>query len=365
MLNNTLNNAPLVGIFIPTMNRADFMIRQLEYYAYVGCPHPIYIGDSSKTDEKNKLTDAMNKFDNKLKIRLEDHTGLNVVQSTLQLLDLIDEKYTCFIGDDDLQIPSSLTKCATFLENNPDFSSVSGHAVAIRTKNNNAHGKIVRISDYPSGEILKEKPSERIIEHLKNYYVIMTYVSRTKQIRKSWQNMKGITDKALAAEMVPTLSTMISGKSKKLDLLCFIRQIHDNHYTLPDILDWITGENWRNSFLKSLDKLSNELLARENISKEHSYAILKEGFWVYMQRELTRTYYESFPHRIKKVRSKKRDFLMTGSLEVSPFLKYIYRRWIKSLKTGKRYLHYEVTQPYSSYYKDFKAIKDCIENFDE
>ena len=42
-----------VAIIIPTMNRADFLIRQLEYYKSVKSPHPIYIGDSSNKKEKS------------------------------------------------------------------------------------------------------------------------------------------------------------------------------------------------------------------------------------------------------------------------------------------------------------------------
>ena len=48
------NSKTGVGIAIPTMNRSEFVIRQLNYYAQVGCHHTIYIVDSSPTDEFNK-----------------------------------------------------------------------------------------------------------------------------------------------------------------------------------------------------------------------------------------------------------------------------------------------------------------------
>ena len=40
-----------VGIILTTKNRANFVIRQLEYYKLTNNKHPIYIGDSS--DEKD------------------------------------------------------------------------------------------------------------------------------------------------------------------------------------------------------------------------------------------------------------------------------------------------------------------------
>lgn len=349
-----------VGIFIPTMNRADFIIRQLNYYASVNCPHSIYIGDSSRPEEREKIIKAIQKIGNKLKIRLENHDGLSVTQSSIKLLDTIEEKYVCFIGDDDIQIPASLTKCAQFLEDNPDYATVSGHAVAVRVRNNGVYGDIDRISDYPTGELLIDSPSERIVEYLKNYYVIMFYVSRTEQIRKSWQNMEGIKDKALAAEIIPTSSLVIAGKSKKLDCLCFIRQIHDAHYILPNTLDWLMGEHWRSSFFESLNKLSNELVAKESIPKEKALNFLKEGFWLYIQKQLIREHYEAFPYKIKNVEKSKLKTLRSSIGDSLPFLKYVYRRWIKPMRTGKRYVHFEVTQPYSKYFKDFKPVIDSI-----
>ena len=45
-----------VAILIPTLNRSDFLIRQLQYYATVENPHPVYIGDASdKENRKGKI----------------------------------------------------------------------------------------------------------------------------------------------------------------------------------------------------------------------------------------------------------------------------------------------------------------------
>ena len=44
-----------IGILIITMNRYKFLLRQLDYYLSVGCPHVIYIGDSSDSFNKDKI----------------------------------------------------------------------------------------------------------------------------------------------------------------------------------------------------------------------------------------------------------------------------------------------------------------------
>ena len=49
-----------VAILIPTKNRSDFLIRQLKYYASVDSVHPIYIGDSSDENDKEKILSIIN-----------------------------------------------------------------------------------------------------------------------------------------------------------------------------------------------------------------------------------------------------------------------------------------------------------------
>jgi len=57
------NNLGLkVGIVIPTINRPDIVIRQLEYYAKVKSPHPVYIGDASNKENSKKLQTAIERL---------------------------------------------------------------------------------------------------------------------------------------------------------------------------------------------------------------------------------------------------------------------------------------------------------------
>ena len=48
-----------VGIVIPTIYRSEFLVRQLRYYAKVGCDHSIYIGDSSQGLHADQLQEAV------------------------------------------------------------------------------------------------------------------------------------------------------------------------------------------------------------------------------------------------------------------------------------------------------------------
>ena len=106
-----------VGIVITTMDRAEFIKRQLEYYASANSPHTVYIGDSSNPEQVAKIEESIARFKNKIKIVYKFFPKTVGVQlCAQQMIDAITEKYFAIIGDDDFQIPSSLTKCAEFLE---------------------------------------------------------------------------------------------------------------------------------------------------------------------------------------------------------------------------------------------------------
>ena len=57
-----------LGIIVPTMNRPDFVIRQLNYYASLNSPHAIYYADSSNLENSKKITDEIAKLNDKLHI---------------------------------------------------------------------------------------------------------------------------------------------------------------------------------------------------------------------------------------------------------------------------------------------------------
>ena len=99
----------MLGIIIPTLNRSDYIIRQLYYYARVNCPYTIYIGDSSDTEHFEKAVSAIGKLSHRIKVV---HTKISpeLVSHAVvkQLTDIVKEKYIAYIGDDDFFVPNSL-----------------------------------------------------------------------------------------------------------------------------------------------------------------------------------------------------------------------------------------------------------------
>src|SRR3989344_2901816 len=109
-----------VAIIIPTMNRPDFMLRQFEFYELMDSPHPVYILDSSNTENAEKLKDGIKKFK---KFSITYQWAPPGKDCLYQILPLIKEKYCIQVGDDDILIPSTMSECADFLEQNPDYAT--------------------------------------------------------------------------------------------------------------------------------------------------------------------------------------------------------------------------------------------------
>ena len=58
---------PKVAILIPTINRSEFLIRQLRYYVSVNSPQAVYISDASEEDRR-RIEDEIKKIGQRLSI---------------------------------------------------------------------------------------------------------------------------------------------------------------------------------------------------------------------------------------------------------------------------------------------------------
>src|SRR3990167_1664100 len=165
------NNLKLkVGIVIPTLNRPDFVIRQLEYYVKSKSPHPVYIGDASNEENSRKLQIAIDKLRKHLTINYcPQPKDCTVSEAHIDLYNRVREDYCIFSGDDDYQIPDSLTKCAEFLESHPDYSSASGQGVTFRLVEDGVYGELKRVANYLRPLIESSTAAQRIIDFMSKY----------------------------------------------------------------------------------------------------------------------------------------------------------------------------------------------------
>ncbi len=355
--------APKVGIIIPTKDRPDFMIRQLEYYAKAKSPHSVYISDASNDVNSKKLQRAIQGFSERLTINYSYKPHYTVPEANLDLYRRVKEKYTTTVGDDDYQIPASLTKCAEFLENNPIYSSASGRSVSVRILGNGAHGEIKRIAYYPLHQIEDITASRRLLGLMANYSPTAFAINRTEQMVKCWDYKHSAQDMGFAYELIPHGLSLIWGKTKVLDCLSLVRQFDNQKRVSPNTLEWLTSKNWHSSYGAYCEILAKEISGIDGISIYEARKITEQSVWIYLNIWLPFDYKKTYG-------SGTTDSKIPGSLlrklrlhigQSLPRLKNIYTQMRHSLPNAPQDLSYEVTRPSSIYYEDFRPVLDSIE----
>lgn len=269
----------MLTIMIPTMNRSDFLIRLLNYYADTGYKHWISIGDSSNSEDVEKTKNAIKYIGSKLKIIYNEFPGLNDAECMQQIVKTVSTPYVVFVADDDFLVPNGLEKCISFLENNQDYNSAHGIANKFNLESDAPYGKFVNSYNYILPSIEAETASQRILDYLNNYSVALFCVHRIE----SWKDMySDITPRHFAAEMLPCCLSVIHGKVKQLDCFYLMRQDHIKRFEQPDKKKWMNSPDWDVSYNYFIDRLAKELSLQDGITLKKSRNIIEKAFKLYL-----------------------------------------------------------------------------------
>lgn len=277
----TNNIAQEIGIIIPTMNRSNYLERLLGYYARAHFPGPIYIGDSSNEVHLNKTKEALQKYQDILRITYKEYPNLNEPQTTVQLISQVTMPYVAFVSDDDFLVPTGLAKCATFLEESREYSVCIGQAALLSLQSNGGHPEWASSTYGAYRDVLNETASDRFLNFMDNSFVNAFAVHRTEEMKEAYKGVDILRDKSFT-ELLPTCFSVLQGKIKKLDCFYLARQHHEGRYLLPDAYDWLTNENWLPSYQQFANRLSSMLAQKDNLPSEKAHEIVKKGFWKYL-----------------------------------------------------------------------------------
>src|SRR3989344_3686915 len=358
-METNFNDNLRVGIIVPTRNRSEFITRLLNYYASLKSPHTIYLGDSSDPPETEKIKKIISELSGKLNVAYHYSPPGDVGKCEYELLTLVKEKYACLLCDDDYHIPDTLTVCAEFLEKNPDYASAIGLSVSFKIKGNGVYGELVDIHDYPRKPIEHETASDRLLYFFGAGLVpLVNCVSRTNQFLYFYEETYQMKDMIFGHDVLPSALLAIAGKYKVIDKLSFIRQLHLNHNPLPDMFDWVTGEKWNQHYAYVKDKLVKALAEKDGLDQKGAELSFKKAFWNHLSTWMPKDY-GLYVNSLKPRQPKK----LTIRMEIGnkfPFIKSLYRKIIRPFLTKRVQLHYEIVQPNSKYYKDFRAIVDSV-----
>lgn len=345
-----------VAILVPTMNRLDFVIRLINYYVSINCSHPIFIGDASaQSSEELVLKAAQDKIDIYYFHweKLNDRKTMVKLAEEAHLVGL--SNYCAFTGDDDFFIPDSLSKCAKFLDENPEYATSQGRAFSFQLDKVGAYGEFEKIGNYWNSEkscSLKGVTAlERLQEITSYYWVINFSVHRTTDFIADIGNGADTIIDRFLGEHINVLTSAMRGKSKFIDCLYLARNSHSGnaHETKTE---WIRGENWHSSYNELISAVAKVLSSTDNLSlaesNRHTKLAVNELLKATPYKNLT-----AWTTVIVLTREKVLAYIDKTGLHI---LSKYFRR-IKYISISIWFLFISKTKlPKSSYYKDASFI---------
>ena len=337
----------IVGIVIPTKNRSNFVIQQIRYHASLNSSHVLYIGDSSDEEHAQKTLAVIEELKGKVNVVYQAYPNLNGELAQKKLVNIVKEKYVIYSGDDDTFIPDSLTECAAFLENNPDYSTVHGGvSILLSSEINAGQPRIQSASPYQLKSNNLPLGNQRLVYFLENYWVTQFAVHRTLEYRVAVAVFDDLPDRSYT-ELICGCASMIQGKAKALNRLYMVRQIHPQRNTLLKSIEWIISPNWQPSFMSFHDKLTELLVEKEGLSLEKSSEIVKKAWLGYLRTVFIKRYNRksALRQQIKKI----------------PLLESAYKHLKKNLPNAHKKITLEgLLNPNNIYHKDFMPVYNII-----
>ena len=162
-------------------------------------------------------------------------------------------------------------------------------------------------------------------------------------------------------ELVLGCLAVIRGKVHKLDDLYLLKETHAGNADWPDrdsaddIFSWITGSEFSPKYQAFQACLTEELVRQEGLSVEQAQAVVKHGFWSYLEQSLRNKWRERYRTNAGIVPSPRQTLRRIPGLR---------QAWGKA----RGFLPGEANQmtlsalsrPTSPYYQDFKLIYQAI-----
>jgi len=349
-----------VALLVPTINRPSFVKRMVLYYDSLKSPHPIYIGDASNTKKSENILTFLKNIRN-VEVKYFHWEGLGLEQTYFKLVAkaYAECEYCTAHCDDDYFIPSSLTKCAKFLSENPDYRTAQGRAALVVMDSPDPVGNITWIEKYWGINSLEESSRiERLLSFNKKYFVTQFSVHRVREFIDDSRKYSTITDHNIS-ELLHCFTFAINGKSKFIDCLYLIRIRHLDlfiHSSGDNLFELITRKKWSHEYNKMLDSLSHALCDDGKISFSEAKKIISDM----MKERLKR----GFSSQITKNKDDKKSFFVKSKNVIHGYLTHILLD-----KTGLRPIRESFrtknnmqlwTAKHSRFHSDFLPVKNSL-----
>lgn len=220
-----------VTVLIPTLNRTEFVVRALAFYARGGFTGRIILGDSSKAPHAQLVQAAVETHASRLNIHLEPlpkDRYPTMAECVQRMVDLVETPYMVMVPDDDLHMPGSLRAAPDFLDGHPGYVGAMGERLNIKLGRVTPWGPVdwaimARYADFENPD-----PVRRLVYYtahgLSLYYAVM----RSDIWRACLTASQTLNLPYFGEEFLPNCLSVIRGRFKILPRLGPIAQTDDS-----------------------------------------------------------------------------------------------------------------------------------------
>jgi len=281
----------MISICVPTKDRAAFLARLLRYFAQTRFPGRILIGDSSGPEHARRIQATVEALRSRLDLEYREYPGLSSCECIEQLNRLITTPYCAFVGDDDFLCTPGVARCVQTMERYPELNAVHGRGLLLYLDRPGPTGPIAGAMAYPQTVLQQPTGAGRLREFLTvSAYALFYSIHRRETWRALFEGvsrMEGVTNtNFFKDELMAACVSAIRGPIAEIEGLTLVRQSHDGIRKHPNAYDWITHRAWWPSYQQFYERLVEELMRQDALSREAAGAVVKDVFWEFLGERL-------------------------------------------------------------------------------
>lgn len=224
-----------ITIVIPTLDRPDWCIKLINYYAHHNFPGHLVFCDSSKRKNFAKLNKYI-RGNMKLRIKHLELRNVSLHKAIEHGIDFAAKNSLFFTqsGDDDFFDLNGLSKCANFLMKNKEYHSSLGRGYIIKYIVDQNSFKFRWVIKYWNPRNISDSSANnRVFNILNEYYNLEFSLRRTEGAIENYENMNRFLgtlnfQQSTIAETCSVINIAFSGKSGFIRTPYLFRGEHSN-----------------------------------------------------------------------------------------------------------------------------------------
>lgn len=226
-----------LSLVIPTYCRPDFLKRLLGYFSSERADFSIYVIDSSPASKQEEIRKVVEAASDTLQVQWfhsSSHFPAGVeplVHEKVEWgLSMVQTPYVAMCADDDFLVPSSLTKCVDFLDQDLSFSCARGKIYEFLVERATAKVEFRPVPTLPSIE--SNDTRERLWSAAREYQQTFYAVFRTPMLLDIERRLPLRLQRtpSWVDELAFTTLSAVFGKVARLDLPYEFRELHAENY---------------------------------------------------------------------------------------------------------------------------------------